>query len=360
MNRSCRMEKNVFFILIVLLVSFSGCSNKKGREEKIRTVRIDTVRVYGENKQVIFPGKVLAASDINLAFRVSGPLLSIPVEAGAFVRKGQVVARIDPRDYETQLAATEAEYKGIKGEVERIIALYEKGSISPNDHEKAVAALKQITAKYEAHQNALNDTRLRAPFDGYIQKKMFQEGETIGAGMAVLSMISSGIPEVEINIPANDFVMRDNFNGFECTLDIFPDRVYTLELVGVNQKANLNQLYTMRLRFASGQEKLPAPGMTTLVTIQYKPEKTEMVSVPVNALFEKEGAACIWVYNPSKETVSVRKVQVVNMLPGGLAVFYDGIVAGDLVVTAGVHSLEDGQKVKLLPAVSSTNVGGVL
>ncbi|MDL2255930.1 efflux RND transporter periplasmic adaptor subunit [Parabacteroides sp. OttesenSCG-928-G06] len=220
--------------------------------------------MYGESKSVTFPGKVVAASDINLAFRISGPIAKVYVDAGRYVKKGQVLAEIDPRDYVVQLSATEAEYERIKSEAERVIALYEKGSIAPNDYDKAVYGLNQITAKREAHKNALADTKLCVPCDGYIQKRLFEPGETVSAGLPVLSMISAGTDEVEINIPSSDYIRRDQFDNFYCTVDIYQGETFPLELVGITQKANMNQLYTMRLRLTGKGKNKPGPGMSIL------------------------------------------------------------------------------------------------
>ena len=128
-----------------------------------------------------------------------------------------------------QLAATEAEYKQVKAEAERVIRLYEKQSVSENDYDKAVSGLQQITAKYNAHRNALADTRLTAPFDGYVQKIHYDAGETVAAGMPVVSLISSSAPEVEINIPASEFIRSDEFKTYRCSSEIYPDREFPLE-----------------------------------------------------------------------------------------------------------------------------------
>jgi len=339
----------------------SACSYQKPDEKTVvQTVKTDTVRVYGEKNSSTFPGKVKAASDVNLAFRISGPVLKISAEAGSFVKKGQVLAEMDSRDYAIQLSATEAEYNRIKAEADRVIALFEKGSVTPNDYDKAVYGLQQITAKYEAHKNALADTRLCAPFDGYVQRRFFDAGETVGAGLPVISMISADLPEVEINIPSSDFIRRDSFESFSCCLDIYPGRSFPLELIGIAQKANLNQLYTVRLKIKERENPLPSPGMTALVTAFYKTEEAAAVYVPLSAVFDFDGVASVWVYNQVGQTVESRAVILARILADGRAVVSDGLIVGEIVVTAGVHSLREGEKVKPLSQVSPSNIGGLL
>jgi RND family efflux transporter MFP subunit len=369
--------RKIITLVAGLMFVISACTHKKTeREATVQTVKTDTVRVYGEKNCSVFPGKVKAASDVNLAFRISGPVEKVYVDAGAFVKKGQLLAEMDSRDYVIQLSATEAEYNRIKAEAERIITLHEKGSVTPNDYDKAVYGLRQITAKYDAHKNALSDTRLCAPFDGYIQKRHFEAGETVGAGMPVISMISASLPEVEIHIPSSDFVRRDRFESFSCSIDIYPDVTFSLDLIGVAQKANLNQLYTVRLKMKERTQQMlspnttttvkerssqmPSPGMTTMVTVQYKPAETTSVYIPFSAIFEYNGVTSVWVYNKSTQTVEVRAVTLTEILNDGIVIISDGLHEGEIVVTAGVHVLRQGEKVKLLPAVSSTNIGGLL
>lgn len=354
--------KRVVLILASVLFLFAGCNNKQVAKENIRMVKTETVVRYGENETVSYPGKVKASAEVNIAFRISGPIAAIRAKEGELVHKGQVLAQMDSRDYEIQLQATEAEYKQVKAEAERIMELYEKNSIAENDYDKAVAGLRRITAKYESHKNALADTKLVAPFEGYVQKKYFDKDETISAGMPVFSLISTRSPEVVINIPAGDFIRREQFDACSCSFDVYPDRLFPLELIGVNHKANLNQLYTVRFKLSesAGNEVLPSPGMSTMVTIAFKPKTAGMVAIPVSAMFEIDGCTSVWLYDAATQKVTARQIRLFEILADGTVVVAEGLQPGDVVVVAGVHSLTDGQQVKLLESPSKTNVGGLL
>lgn len=339
----------------------AGCKHVETKKETVKTVKVINAVEYGEVKTTSFPGKVKAASEIDLSFRISGPITKINVTEGQFVRKGEVIAEMDSRDYAIQFSATEAEYKQIKAEAERIIQLHERQSISDNDYDKAVSGLQQITAKYNAHKNALGDTKLTAPFDGYIQKRYFNNAEVISAGMPVFSMISTEIPEIEINIPASEFIQRDKFNSYSCYFDIYPGQTFPLELIAINKKANLNQLYTARLRLKPGTvSQIPSPGMFTMVTINLKSENSNKVSIPLAAIFEVNGKPTVWVYDAEGDKVSARNIRLSEIPNDGTAIVSEGLNPGEQVVSAGVYALSDGDKVKLLPEVSSTNVGGLL
>lgn len=355
------LEKCVLPCVGIIILLCGSCRQPKVAEaESTAMVKTVVVENYQNELSIAYPGKVKAASDVDLAFRVAGPLAVLPVEEGGFVKKGQVIAEIDRRDYEIQLSATEAEYKRIKAEAERIMELYKRGSIPVNDYDKAVYGLQQITAKYDTHRNALADTRLTAPFDGYIQKKYFNAHETVAAGMPVIAMIGNSYFEVEVDIPSNDYIRQDHFKAFYCTFDVFPGKTFPLELIEITRKANLNQLYRVRMRLKAEKGINMAAGMSVNVTIEYTPDENTLTVVPVAAVFEENGKAVVWVYENTTGTVSKKEVQPGKILKTGQMVILSGLAEGERVVSAGVHSLQEGMKVKLLKPVSRTNVGGLL
>ena len=177
----------------------------------------------------------------------------------------------------------------------------------------------------------------------------------------VLSMISSGAPEVEINLPAAEYIRREQFDQYYCTFDIYPEQTYLLKLISVTPKANANQLYTMRLQLLADKQPIPSPGMNTMVTIRCDSDSPRNLSVPGNAILQKNGKACVFVYNPSDNKVSSREVTVVRLMSDGRSIITsDGLKPGDLIVSAGIHYIENGEIVKPLPVASETNIGGLL
>ena len=214
---------------------------------RLPIVRIDTVGVYGTPRTVQFPGCVRAAQEVNAAFKVGGTLRTIFAEEGEFVRRGAPLAALDARDYRLQAEAAEAEYKRVKAEAERVMALYADGAATPDAYDKARYGLQQITAKYENSRNQLADTEIRMPFDGYVQKRLFDPSTVVGAGMPVLTVVSAEAPEIEINIPGSEYVRRSEFDGFEAAFDFWPGKRIPLRLRSISPKANANQLYTLRL-----------------------------------------------------------------------------------------------------------------
>ncbi len=348
-------------LIVASICMLSACSSKSDKQASVQTVNVDTVRMAGEQTKLQYPGKVKASEDISLSFKVSGTIEKLLVKEGSTVRKGQLLVRLDQTDYRIQLDATEAEYKQVKAEAERVIALYKENGTTPNTYDKAVYGLQQITAKYQHHKDQLEYTCLYAPFDGVVQKCLFKEHETIGAGMPVISFVSTKAPEVEINLPAAEAVRKDRFQSYECTFDVFPGEVYPLHFLSITPKANANQLYQVRLLLDVNGRKLPSPGMNTMVTVSCNAGDVDLLSVPNGALLQEDGKVYVYIYQTESKSVKKTQVNLHQLLSNGRClVSAEGLKDGDLVVASGVHFVKDGEKVETLPAVTASNVGGLL
>ncbi len=345
----------------LLILGLASCGPKSKENTTVKTVKIDTVRTEHGQTLLQYPGKVKAAEDVSLAFRVSGTIHRIHVQDGQPIRKGQLLAELDPTDYQIQLDATEAQYKQVKSEAERVIALYNDGGTTPVVYDKAVYGLKQITALYEHHKDELAYTKLYAPFDGFMQKHLFKAHETIGAGMPVLQVIGKGTPEVEINLPAAEYIRREDFSDYQCTFDIYPDKVYPLKQIGITHKANANQLYTMRLQLITEGLPLPSAGMNTMVSIRLNDGISKEMKVSAHAVLQENNRSSVFVYHPESQTVQSCEVNILRMTGDGCCILTSSTLKpGDIVVTAGVHSIRNGEIVKPLPPASASNVGGLL
>ncbi len=344
-------------ILVATLLSVS-CKGTKNGVTSPRKVKCESAILTSDSvERGYFTGKVIAATDVNLGFRIPGIIEEICATDGSFVRKGEVIARLDSRDYALQLSATQAEYDAIKAEVDRVVALYADESVSANDYDKATNGLRAITAKLKAHRNALADTELRAPMDGYLQKSNFDKGEAVAAGTPVVSMISATAPEISIDIPAKSYLRQSDFEGATATIDLFEGITFDLILTGITPKANLNQLYKATFVIDGVDSVMPSAGMSAMVEMRYITHSTPRVQIPFSAIVEQEGNSSVWVIKNNR--VHSRPVKVKEVKRNGGTTIERGISVGEVVVVAGVNSLKEGQEVSILQEASASNVGGV-
>ena len=357
------MKKYSYIIYILLgVASMVSCGRKNAPKDDAPIVDVATVKGLGEVDATTFTGRTKSAAEVNLAFRVAGQIESVLVKEGDYVQRGQVVAVMDARDYQVQLAATQAEYEQVKADAERVMALYAEGNTTASNNDKARYGLQQISQKLANHRNQLADTRLRSTINGYVQTKFHESGETVGAGMPVVSVFGSGDTEVEIKISASDFANIDKFTSFGCRFDVTGDETFPLAIGRVSQEANTSQLYTVRLKFTGAVDhKKITPGMTTMVYAEVSDtEASGIVCVPMSAVLNKEGKTQVFVYDSKSSVVKKRPVTLTMVKRDGTVQVDDGLKSGETIVVSGVHHIRDGQKVRVLEKPAASNVGGLL
>ncbi len=344
----------------MILMLFISCSGDPSKESTPRIVKTESIRSHTTTLTRQYPGTIRASSDVRLSFRVAGPISKVFVTEGENVDKDQLLAKIDPRDYKIQLQATEARYHEVKAEAERIMALHKKGKVSDNEYDKAVSGLKQITAKYESHKNALEDTRLMAPYAGNINKIFFDSNETVDAGMPVVSLTNTQQFEIVTHIPAAEYLNKNQFEKFTCRPLENPQDEWPLALKNIVSEANLNGLYPMYFNLKNPDEHQLLSGMSVEVTITYKTSNGNLFIVPSTAIFKDEKNSKVWLLDTTTNTVHHKPVKIIRINTSGQAIVEGRLQAGATVISAGVHSLHQGEQVSEMEEPSKSNVGNLL
>lgn len=351
----------ITLILSVAFLLWVGCGSESEENELlIRKVKVSKAQSISGIEQKNFSGIVKEARSVNLSFRVAGPVAKLHVDEGDFVKKGDLVAEIDTRDYALQLSVAQAEFEKVTSETSRVVELYKRNGVTEADYQKAVAGEKMITAQLNRAKDQLADTKLLAPFSGYIQSLKFEVGEIVNIGMPIASFIDLNAYHVEVDIPASLFVDRDRFTDFTCQLNLPDSKEIPLKLLHNQAKANSSQLYRLVFQLDPKADKRIAPGMEVKVLINYNLSSKRLCSVPLHAVFNSEGKTCIWVLNQKDSTVSKTEVVSGHLTEDGHIHIVSGLKGNETIVVAGVNLLNDGEKVEVIKPVSETNIGGLL
>ncbi|MBQ9470068.1 MAG: efflux RND transporter periplasmic adaptor subunit [Bacteroidales bacterium] len=339
----------------------AGCTGQRPQlQPREYRVKIAQVQHCDSIEIAEFAGMVKEAQSVNLAFRVGGAIMRIHVIEGQQVRKGQPVAEMDPRDYALQLSATQAEYDKAMDEINRVKALYERQSVAEADYQKAKAGELLIQAHLKRANDQMADTKLYAPFDGYIQRINYRPGELVNIGMPVASIINVEQYHVGIEVPAALFVLRHRFHNVSCTPTIGRSEPIALEPIGHEVMANSNRLYPMTFRLNPRANRSIVPGMEVKVQVAYRPEAEQRTSVPADAVFNADGQVCVWVFNPADSTIAQTAVTPDQLAANGTIIINEGLSGNEFIITAGVHSLSNGLKVVPIAPKAATNIGGLL
>lgn len=372
-------NKTKAVVCCVVLSVLAAC--EKEQNEPVRPVSVYTVQKSGENLTSSFPAVVEAGNEANLSFKVAGPVLEFPYEVGAFVKKGQVIARLDTRDYliqseaakEKMLAAKNA-YLGAKAQADnarkqykRLEALYKENALAKKKFDEAKAMVEGAAAKENAayagyreakqgYANKLNmqkDTELLAPYDGYVKRKFMDIGSVVSAGLPVLTFSSSGKKKVQISVSRHQIELFENSPS--CSF-VYGDREYPLILQTLGKvRQSLDLVYPVVFYFENDKNLLV--GSEGNVLVSSKNTDSEALSVPVESVFEKNDRLYVWKFEDNR----VKLQEVFDAKPqnsGNLTV--KGLKIGDVIVVKGVYDLYDGQRAERLEEFSATNVGKVL
>ena len=334
------------------LLTACGGSDKKTEEAKVRSVMTVTPLSRQESAVKNFSGVVKENSTVSLSFRTPGRIARVLVKEGSRVRRGQLLATLDTKDYQLQVDAAQTQYNQLKNEVERLSKLHEANSIAGNDFEKATSGLEQVRIKLQNAKNQLSYTQLTAPVDGTIQKVNFEPSEMVSAGLPVMDLIDTRSMEVEVNIPAEVYRQLANTTEAYC---MAAGQRYRLHKKSALAKADANQLFMVKYAI-DGQL---SAGVNVDVYIEIGGSQTVSgLSIPAHAIFEDGGKTYVWVVEQG-DVVKRHAITTSRVDSEGMAVVESGISASDRVVKAGVKALHDGDKVKIVTQQNS-NVGDLL
>ena len=349
------------YILVFLLIFLFTACKKGAKEEMIRAVKIQEINsMQDENFNIEFPAQISPSQKTVLAFKYAGKIKSINFESGDFVKKGQVIAIIDDTDYKVNLDAFSKKYEAAKAVAQnaeqqfaRAETLYKGDALAKKDYDNAlmqrnvaISTFKEASAGLQNARNTLNDTKIVAPYDGYIDKKVVDVGTVVPEGAPVVSFISNEITDISVNASVRDIEYIKNAENISFK-DSTSDKIYNLKIKSIAQNPDsINLTYPVVFTFSelSENDKFLS-GQTGTVTIVVKNKGKEEILIPINAVFEDKGSN-VYLFKDGKaiktpiELGELRETDKISVVKG--------LKTGDKVIVAGVSKLADGDKVKLL------------
>lgn len=176
-------------LLSVLALLFHACGGKDTQDKQELSVSTSQVTALPQNGNKEFPFIARPFRTSELSFRVGGPIDRFDVYAGNRYERGNIIAEIDPRDFRIRKERAEAVYRQSKAEFERIEALYRKENISASTYEKAKADYISAKTAFDTAVCELEDTRLTAPFTGYVGEVYIEKFQDVKATQPVVSLI---------------------------------------------------------------------------------------------------------------------------------------------------------------------------
>lgn len=345
----------IMLCTLLLIVNITGCKDKeKKKPPVVKPVKTMVINVRTATTERTFPGTVIASQEAVLSFQVPGQLLQLPILEGDAVKKEQVIAAIDPKKYELQVKEMRAKYIRTKADYGRAAQLVGAGHISRSDYDAKRAAFLTAEANLGTARRDLRDTKLFAPFAGVIAKKYVENYEFVKAKQPIAEIHDITHVDVIINMPEN-IIIRIQKNQVKKIIAIFeaaPEREFNVTFKELSTKADPEtQTYRVRLTMPAPKDINILPGMTVTVTAwlpDYGSGGKEYYVIPASSVFvDKNNQSSVWIVDEKTMTVKRISVTVARMSNGDIRIL-KGLKPGDRIVTAGVHFLQEGEKVSLM------------
>ena len=238
--------------------------------------------------------------------------------------------------------------------------MWKKGSVAKNDYDRKYANFKEAESNLQTAKNNLKDTKVYAPFAGFFGPKLAEKGDVIKAKQPITTVVDLSKIEVVTTIPERLALQYKNFDSYKIKFDVYPDTVFLASLKNIEKKPTAEgyplHLYLEHKQSAKNKnQKKVTAGMSCRVNISLKKEKNkntdnEDIIVPVAAVFEGEAddVPSVWIID--KETMTVKKQNIVlgNLVGKDKIQIKSGLKPGQLIVTAGSKRLVDGEQIKIL------------
>lgn len=344
--------------LAAAAVLLSACSKPAPKTEDIRPVRALVLQSSNVDVNAEFSGEVRARVESRLGFRVGGKIVARKVDAGAAVKRGQVLVQLDPQDLQLAQAQALAGLRGAetsrdlaRAELKRYQELREKNFVSQavldtklSAFKAAQASVDSAQAAYRGQSNQAAYASLVSDIDGVVTAVDAEVGQVVAAGTPVVRVAKAGEKEVVIGIPEDKVDTLRRIADVQVRLwanpaDVVPGKIR--EIAPVADPAT--RTYTVKVTIPESLKEARL-GMTAVVQFA-STSPAPQIKVPLTALFYEKATTSVWVVENG--AVKLVPVSIVGAAGNDL-LLGSGVKAGQTVVTAGVNLLKPGQKVTIL------------
>lgn len=338
--------------LLALALLLSSCKEGGASEdhtEVIRPVRVETAVLSSTLTSHRFVTRVEAASTVDLAFQVSGQLIELGPLEGALVTSGETLATLDATDYELELRQTETRHEQARREYERLRRLHNQNATSTSSFEQAEAEFRTLDVARDKARRQLAHTRLEAPFDALVTRRLVEPFATVAANAPLLRVQDVSELRLHFHVPERLSTIFEHPETYrmEAIFPAFPGRRFPVAYHDHRPQPDpVAQSYPVSVTLQRPPEFELLPGMTASVVVTQRDAPPSRVTVPLSALDPgNDGQMRVWRFDPETQTVTPRPVTLGPALEGRAAVL-EGLAGGEPIVTAGTHLLRDGMQVR--------------
>lgn len=334
-----------------------GCGEAPVAEkaEVIRPAKLIDVQLSSDIKRFSLPAVVEASNSKDMTFQVSGQVEKLNVREGQEVKEGDIIATMVQRNFSNQLQTAQTQFDAAKLDFERAERLIVENAIAQTVFDQRKTQLDVTTAALDTAKKAIEDTVLRAPFNGVVAVEHVEELDTVTPSQPIYTLQSDGPAEALVKLPASLVTRAKQIEPIESVviLDTASDIEIDAKFVTISTLADeQSQTFDVRFSFTSPENLTILPGMTGVVRLALtlnngKESQTDKISIPLNAVVSDGNGQYVWKVDTQTMTVSKHKIEVGTGVGETLTV-ESGINDGDTIVGAGASYLTEGMKIRRL------------
>jgi RND family efflux transporter MFP subunit len=355
--------RHALFLALAVSALAGACSRTELAPDPVRAVRTLTVSSQTAGGAYEYAGEVRARTESRLSFRVGGKLLRRAVEPGQVVKAGQVLAQLDPQDLRlgedaarATVSVAQAAFDQNAADFKRYKDLHAQGFIGAAELERRESALKtaraqldQARAQSRVQGNQAAYATLVADAGGVITGVDAEPGMVVAAGAPVLRFAHDGPRDVVFSVPEDKVALVKALaaqpSAFKVRLWGSTDAPLPATVREISASADpVTRTFLVKVDIGGAASAGVRLGQTASVQVLLPPT-AGVTKLPLSALREDQGRSAVWLVDPATMTVRSQAVQLAGA-DGNDAIIAAGLSPGQVVVTAGVHVLSPGQKVK--------------
>lgn len=336
---------------LALLSAACGRQGAPPGEAPARPVKLAPVVAQAPAKRFTASGRIQAAQRAELSFDRADVVQEIPVAQGQAVKAGDVIARLDTRNLENMEKARAARFEEARLQLERIQRLFERQAVAQVDLERARATCEAAEAEFLQVRKDLASSVLRAPFDGRIAALPADRFQLVQPKQTIAIMHDLSSYDIRTNLPET-FILnvgRTTHAVAHARFDTAPDRAFPVRLKNFSTEASAETLtYAAAFTLPSPEGMVVLPGMSVALDLELEepPDAGPGCWAPADALFSPDGrTSCVWRLDPDAMRVARCVVRTGELRDGHVRIL-EGLAPGDQVAVSGLHTLQDGDRIK--------------
>lgn len=340
------MKQKHFIFAVAMLAIFGSCGNKnKNVQEQTVRVKVQQIQSEAVNGEQGFSGTIEELNGAILSFASTGTIKRIYVNSGQTVRQGQLIAELDPTTMQNAYKIAKTALDQAEDTYNRMKELHDAGSLPEMQWIQVDNQLKSARAQEAIARKSLSDTKLFAPFSGYIATKDAEVGQNAGPGVPVVKLVNIGSVKVKISVPESDVQRIAKGSSMKVIVPALNNRIFSGKITERGVSADpRSRTYEVKATIANIDGQL-LPGMICQAFTNYM-QGTTGVFIPANLVqLDSDNKTFVWVVNGGKAVK--REITISNETAQGAKVS-GGLSAGDMLIVSGQQKVSNGMKVEIV------------